>query len=146
MARSEALIRAQNKDRRKKRKLVTRKKRILTDEEKAQVRARSRQRSKQHYQDNKKTYYENNKRWREEHPDQKRAIDYAWVNNNFFKAKVTQLKASAKGRGLEFDLTAEYLEEIYTDTCPVYGMKMIHSQRGKDNGVANHHNYATVDR
>ena len=41
-----------------------------------------------------------------------------WRDANIFKEKALAAKARAKRQGLEFNLTAEYLESIDRDTCP----------------------------
>lgn len=47
-------------------------------------------------------------------------------------------KAYCKKHNIAFDLTPEYLESIYTDTCPVFGTEF-------EEGKCNHYS-ATLDR
>jgi len=61
------------------------------------------------------------------------AKDYKekWFN------KVCNLKRSfCKIRGLPFNLTAEYLESLWVETCPVLGLPLIRGDKTADNGAA----------
>ena len=44
--------------------------------------------------------------------------------NNPFLHRCTRAKNRASGLGLPFDLTPEYLESIWTGTCPVLGVSL----------------------
>jgi len=45
--------------------------------------------------------------------------------NNYFRYKCTKVKAKSKRLGIEFDLTPEYLESIWSGKCPVSGNTLI---------------------
>lgn len=49
-----------------------------------------------------------------------------WRRNSRFKYACARVKQSAKNKGLEFNLDAEYLESIYPKDgrCPVLGIEM----------------------
>lgn len=41
-------------------------------------------------------------------------------------------RAYCKKNGLAFNLTPEYLESIYTDSCPIFGVKFIRGNKSLD--------------
>ena len=47
-----------------------------------------------------------------------------WRKRNPFKFKCSGKRQDCIKRGLPFDLTPEYLEDIWTDVCPVLGVGM----------------------
>lgn len=51
--------------------------------------------------------------------------------NNRFAIRMRSCRARAKEKDLPFDLTTEYLESIWTDTCPAFGIPLdINSKKG----------------
>lgn len=61
---------------------------------------------------------------------------------NPFAKMLAAKKHICKVKGLPFDLDQEYLESIYTETCPIFGVKMI--QMNSDD--PRHDDNATLDR
>lgn len=68
-----------------------------------------------------------NSSWRKQNPDKARKIDkkqneklkdVPWVRCLY------GIRQSAKRRGIEFSLSKEYLKSIWTDVCPILGIKM----------------------
>lgn len=58
---------------------------------------------------------------------------------DYFNRLVYMKRHKCAGRGVPFNLTADYLRTIWTDRCPVFGMLLIRGDRRSD---AN----ATLDR
>ena len=54
--------------------------------------------------------------------------------STYFVAK----KSWCKQRGIEFSLTQEYLEGIWTGVCPVFGIKIILGAQGKGSHISAH--------
>lgn len=54
-----------------------------------------------------------------------------WRADNMFHCLCKDLEKRAKKKGLPFDLTPEYLESIYSETCPVFGIPMTIFNEGK---------------
>ena len=53
--------------------------------------------------------------------------------NNRFAIRVRSCKARAREKNLPFDLTTEYLESIWTDTCPAFGTPLdINIKKGEE--------------
>lgn len=49
--------------------------------------------------------------------------------NNWFKYTSRLKKSYCKKHGIDYDLTPEYLESIYTDTCPVFGTVFVRNDK-----------------
>lgn len=49
-----------------------------------------------------------------------------WRKNHQFKYTTNACRRRAKEKGLPFDITADYLEEIWTGICPVFNTSIIH--------------------
>ena len=50
--------------------------------------------------------------------------------DNWFHKYSLVKRSECKQKGIPFDLTGEYLEEIWTDTCPVFGVEFVrHDKR-----------------
>ena len=54
--------------------------------------------------------------------------------HTYFIAK----RSECKQKGIEFDLTEEYLKEIWTDTCPVFKTPMKLGTGGRGDGYNSH--------
>jgi len=53
-----------------------------------------------------------------------------WRKRNPFRFKCSSKKMECKKRGIQFDLTPEYLESIWSGTCPILGVSLdIHSHK-----------------
>lgn len=52
----------------------------------------------------------------------KKAADY---RKKWFEYQARLKKSECKRKGLPYDLTPEYLESIWTDTCPIYGVEFV---------------------
>lgn len=92
---------------------------------------------------NKKWHEENSgysAQWRKKNPGKIKVMDrkqmeklkeVPWVRCLY------AIKQSAKRRGIEFNLTKEYLESIWTDVCPIFGIKMVINEgKAKDNSYS----------
>lgn len=55
---------------------------------------------------------------------------HKWRQKNPFRYIATITRASAKKRGLEYNLTPEYLETLYCETCPILGIPLNWGQVG----------------
>lgn len=52
-------------------------------------------------------------------------------DNNRFAIRMRSCRSRAREKGLAFDLTTEYLEGIWTDTCPAFGTQLdINAKKG----------------
>lgn len=49
---------------------------------------------------------------------------YNYKKNNPFLARHTKMKASCKQRNIPYNLDEEYLEQIWTEYCPISGIKL----------------------
>ena len=57
--------------------------------------------------------------------------------SHYFSTRTSTYRARAKRRGLECDLTREYLESIATKHCPVLGTRLIYgAERQSDNSAS----------
>lgn len=63
----------------------------------------------------------------------------AKYRKDFWAFKCRLKRSEAKKKGWDFDLTPEYLEEIYTGVCPVYGVPFVMFDK-------HHPNCPTLDR
>jgi hypothetical protein len=61
----------------------------------------------------KATYYANK--------DKELDYHYLWTKKNPMKDIIIRTRQRSKKRGLDFNLTEEYLNSIWTGTCPVFG-------------------------
>lgn len=53
-------------------------------------------------------------------------------DGNRFAIRMRSCRARAKEKGLDFDLTTEYIKSIWTGTCPVFNTELdINSKRGE---------------
>lgn len=59
--------------------------------------------------------------------------------DDFFTFKCRLKKSESKKKGLDFNLTPEYLKEIYTGVCPVYNVPFVMFEK-------THPNCPTLDR
>lgn len=64
---------------------------------------------------------------------QRRAEDY---KNKWFVYQARLKKAECKRKGLPYDLTPGYLESVWTDTCPIYGVKFVRFDKSHDHSPA----------
>ena len=48
-----------------------------------------------------------------------------WRIDNFFKAQDRSKRAECKQKGILYNLTPQYLEELWTGTCPIFGVSLI---------------------
>ena len=76
-----------------------------------------RKQRQQSYLRNKTTRNEKTKQWRKQ---TNARCERAWRKKNPFRVTLTNLRNRAKKHNLSFDLTAEYLEQIWTGICPVF--------------------------
>lgn len=96
--------------------------------------------NQQHYLKNKQHYKEQlQKKYRET------------KENEPWRLMLRNVRARAKERGLEFDLDAEFLKSIWTDTCPVLGIPLksaVHPSGGTRHSSRSkpHDNSPTLDR
>lgn len=60
---------------------------------------------------------------------------------NYFKAYCTTKKSECKRKGLDYNLTPEYLESIWTGVCPVFGHTLYRASEGRGS-----HQSAHLDR
>lgn len=48
-----------------------------------------------------------------------------WRLSNWFRSLWMLKKSESRKNNLDFDLTPEYLESIWTDYCPIFGLKFV---------------------
>ena len=53
-----------------------------------------------------------------------------------FKLKTSRAKARAQSLGVPFDLTAEYLESLWTGVCPVFGIEISITEKDRSDEFA----------
>lgn len=68
---------------------------------------------------------------------------YKYKKNNPFLARHVKMKASCKQRNIPYDLDDIYLEQIWTEYCPISGLKLEWSSSSKDRS---RENVAELDR
>lgn len=61
--------------------------------------------------------------------------------NNYFQHYCRGKKSECKTKGYDFDLTPEFLEEIWTGYCPIFGVEISRASEGRGS-----HNSAHLDR
>lgn len=61
--------------------------------------------------------------------------------NNYFVQYTRGKRSECKKKGIQFDLTAEYLEGLWTGVCPVFNVELFKSSEGRGS-----HNSAHLDR
>ena len=62
-------------------------------------------------------------------------------NEDYFKSYCSTKKAECKKKSYDFDLTPEYLQNIWTGVCPIFGIPIVYGQKGMGS-----HNSAHLDR
>jgi hypothetical protein len=77
--------------------------------------------SEEAYKEYQKAYYKKNK---ERILQKKKEDKFNYILNHS--------KKRAKEKGLEHTIDREYLESIYTDTCPIFNVKFIYSNKLND--------------
>lgn len=82
-----------------------------------------------------KHYYTKNK-------DQIKNKAMGYRNSNCFKVRIANYNKSARRKGLEFNLTEEYLESIKVTHCPVFGWEL----KWDNTGTGQEYNSASLDR
>lgn len=68
--------------------------------------------------------------------------EYRQAGRGWFVVWASSIRSRAKAKGIPFDLTAEYLQSIYTDNCPVLGIPFERRSDRNNNSPAS----PTVDR
>lgn len=58
---------------------------------------------------------------------------HAYRQRDYFKWKCTKTKGRASQLNIEFNLTPEYLKDIWTECCPITGIKFDLEDRKSDN-------------
>lgn len=61
--------------------------------------------------------------------------------NNYFVEYCRGKRSQCKKKGLQFNLTPEYLESIWTGVCPIFGVEIHRASKGMGS-----HNSAHLDR
>jgi len=70
------------------------------------------------------------------------------IESEPFKEKARYLKARSKQRGIPFDLTAEYLEDLWTGTCPIFEteLRLPYAKEGKSHPDPTDMHQPSLDR
>ena len=58
-----------------------------------------------------------------------KAEDY---KKRWFKYQIRLKRSFSKKRGIPFNLTEDYLKDIWTDTCPVFGLALVRHAKSHD--------------
>ena len=74
---------------------------------------------------------ENNKRWREANPEKRKQNNKRWREANPAKAMLSSARRRSKQKGMPFDITEDDLINIWPTHCPVLGIELQLSDRGK---------------
>lgn len=61
--------------------------------------------------------------------------------NNYFQCYISTKRSECKRKGYAFNLTAEYLEDLWTGICPIFGVHLHRASEGKGS-----HKSAHLDR
>lgn len=58
--------------------------------------------------------------------------------NNYFTSYCRTKKSECKRKGIRFDLSPEYLSELWTGVCPISGTTLSHNNEGRGSTISAH--------
>jgi hypothetical protein len=82
--------------------------------------------------------------YKERHPDRVKNTKVKARNEKPWKRLIVLARHRCKKSGMEFNITEEYIESIWTDRCPVFGVPYCNSLR--EDPDYNMHWLPTIDR
>lgn len=103
--------------------------------------------SKEYYEANKEAVMEQRRTYRERHPDRIVERGRRYRETLPFNTAFYQIKTRAKRKGIPFDITIDYLKEIWTSKCPVFGTDLqFFSGQDKGRNTVDPLRQATLDK
>ena len=104
-------------------------------------REKQRQRQRDYYRKNKEQHRIRTKSFWLQHKDYfvKLVDGRPWI------AAYRSSRSRAKKRGIPFNLDKEYLKSIWTDTCPILGIRFVQGRRGERAGLDNSPSLDRID-
>lgn len=94
---------------------------------------RNKKYSQEYYQKHKQKCDQNTADWRENNPKKAREGALRAYYRNWYSALYSRVKRRARKRGIQFEVTREYVKQLKVDTCPVFGVPLVLEPGVQDN-------------